>query len=392
MSSGSAFFILIPAMYALFTLALTTIAFFDRRLVAARWAAFGFLIAGISITVDGMREPGGDRWIAWFTVATHFIPLLIMIQAFVSRHGRSAPKFTLALVALACVMVMPNMPWAPPYWLRGVIVQAVCSAIICAGLPILWSLRRRSTLDYVVFGVILAAAMSYIGKTVAIYLNPIGQSVEGVVAFYEGLNIIFHSASALMGMAVGIVLLMTIGFDIVRLRIEEGEVDQLTQIGNRRALDRHIDEDTGGARPVGSVILVDLDHFKSINDTYGHSVGDDVLRKVATRIDRLLGKFGGVYRMGGEEFAVLLDKEHSEVASALAISVRKAIANTDFVGAITDLNVTASVGFHLRESCEPIEQCIKRADHAVYCAKRDGRNRVVGAVRENGLEIMKAVA
>lgn len=392
MSSASAFFILIPAMYALFTLSLLVIAWFDRRLVSARWAALGFLVAGVSITVDGMRDPGGDRWISWFTVATHFIPLLVLIQAFLSRHGRSVPKVAVALVALSCIMVMPNMPWAPPYWLRGVIVQTVCTAIIVSGLPSLWSLRTKSALDQVTFLVVLVAALSYAGKAVIIALNPIGQSLEGVVAFYQGLNIAFHSASALMGMAVGIVLLMTIGFDLVRLRVEEGEVDQLTQIGNRRALDRHIGEDAEGARPVGAVILVDLDHFKRINDTYGHSAGDEVLGKVASHLEGLLGKFGGVYRMGGEEFAVLLDDTHSEVVSALALSVRKAIARVVFEGAICDVGVTASVGFHQREAGEALEQCIQRADHAVYCAKRDGRDRVVGAVRENGLEIMKAVA
>ena len=284
------------------------------------------------------------------------------------------------------------MVWAPPYWLRGVIVQAVCTEIIASGLPLLWRLRWTSTLDRVIFYVVLAGALSYAGKTVVLTLNPIGQSTEAVVAFYEGLNIVFHSASALMGMSVGMVLLMTIGFDLVRLRIEEGEVDPLTQIGNRRALDRHIAQDAGGRRPIGAVILVDLDHFKRINDTYGHSAGDEVLRKVAGRLSRLLSEFGGVYRRGGDEFGVLLDEAHASAASALALSVREAITEIGFSGSLSDLTVTASVGFHYREASEPVEKCIQRADHAVYCAKLDGRDRVVGARIENGFAIMKQVA
>lgn len=392
MSGASAFFILIPAMYALFTIALALIAFFDRRLIVARWAALGFFVAFVSIVVDGYREPGGDRWIAWFTVATHFIPLLIMVQAFLSRHGRHAPTIAIVLTALSCVLVMPHMPWAPPHWIRGVLVQGICATIIASGLPALWRYRSKAAVDMVIFAVMTGAALSYAGRTVVIYLNPIGQSQQAVIDFYAGLNLVFHSASALMGMAVGIVLMTTIGYDMVRGRTEEGEIDHLTKLGNRRRLDRRIAEDEAGKRPIGAVIVVDLDHFKRVNDRFGHDAGDRVLRAVGKKLRSLLGGFGTVCRTGGEEFVVLIDECHAQGVSALALSARAAIADLEFSGSLAETKVTASVGFHRRELDQCVRAAIQRGDQAVYCAKTDGRDRVVGAVEEHGLQILKAVA
>ncbi len=392
MTGSSAFFILIPAMYGLFTLALGIIAFVDRKLVAARWATLGFFVAFTSIVVDGYRDPTGNLWVAWYAVATHFLPLLIMTQAFLSRHQKAAPKFAIGLTIFACIYVMPNMPWAPPNWLRGVFVQGACATIIAASLPKLWRVRKTSVVDLIAFCTILGAALSYVGRTVAVGLNPIGETREEVIAFYDGLNLIFHSASALMGMSLGIVLVMMIGYDMLRGRTEEGEIDPLTRLGNRRRLDRKIALDKAGRRAFGAVILIDLDHFKQINDRFGHDGGDDVLRAVGTRLNDLLADFGYVFRIGGEEFVVLIDEQHARAVSSLALSARKAIADLTFKGYLARAKVTASVGFHIRVGKDTVQDAMQCADQAVYCAKNDGRNRVVGAVYERGLQIMKAVA
>lgn len=376
----------------LFTVALAIIALNDKRLIAARWAALGFGIACISIIVDGYREPGGDRWVSWFTVVTHFLPLLVMVQAFLSRNARNVPLFAIILTMFACAYVMPNMVWAPPYWLRGVMVQAVCAIIIASGLSLLWSYRKHSIVDLIAFYVVLGAACSYAGRMIVLTLNPIGPTQSEVVEFYQGLNVIFHSASALMGMSVGIVLIMAIGNDMVRSRKAEGEIDHLTKLGNRRRLERQIEEDDAGKRPVGAVLMVDLDHFKRVNDTYGHDAGDIVLRAVGEKLRSLFKDFGFVCRTGGEEFVILVDQKHAAGIAALGLSARKGIASLRFNSPISDLRITASVGYHNRERDETIKEAIQCADQAVYCAKNDGRDRVVGAVKENGLRVLKAVA
>ena len=392
MSGASAFFILIPVMYALFCGALTLMAVVDKRLVAARWAALGFFVAFVSILVDGFREPGGDHWVSWFTVVTHFVPLLIMVQAFLVRHARNAPRWAMALVGAASVFVMPEMPWAPPNWLRGVSVQAVCATIIASGLPMLWRERRNSPVDRIAFFVLLGAMLSYAARTAIIYVKPIGTTREDVMAFYEGLNIVFHSASALMGMCVGIVLMVTIGHDMLRGRMEEGEIDPLTALGNRRRLERHILENETGRADVGAVLAIDLDHFKRINDRYGHDAGDKVLRSVGRTLNSVFGEMGCVCRTGGEEFVVLLDRDHCEGVAALALAARMALSAIAFDGPLADVRVTASIGFHFPAAGETLREAMARADQGVYCAKTDGRDRVVEVVENKGLHIFKAVA
>ena len=392
MSGASAFFILIPVMYALFTLALAGMALLDRNLIAARWAALGFAIAFVSILVDGFRDPGGDRWISWFTVATHFLPLLVMVQAFLVRHGHRAPRLAVVLTLFGCVYVMPDMPWAPPHWLRGVFVQAVCTMIIASALPTLWSLRRTSPVDRIAVGVIALAALSYAGRTVVIYFNPIGETAESVRDFYEGLNIIFHSASALMGMSVGIVLMMTIGYDMLRARMDEGERDPLTGLGNRRRLERQIADFEAGKRTVGAVVAIDLDHFKRINDRHGHDAGDRVLAEVGRLLRALCDPMGGACRTGGEEFVMLVADEHAAAVDRLALAIRDAIGRLELKASQQTLRVTASIGFHHRAAHETVREAVERADQAVYCAKTDGRDRVVQIVDNGGLQVFRAVA
>lgn len=392
MSGASAFFIIIPAAYALFAIALATIAWWDKRLVAARWAAGGFLVATASILVDGFRDPAGDVWSAWFAVFTHFLALYIMVQAFLQRHGRNVPRITQILMVIAAVGVMPAMPWAPPYWLRGVLVQLICTAVIVSAMPQLLRLRRHSSLDWVVFAVIAGAAISYGGRTVVMILNPIGPSQADLVSFYEGLNIIFHSASALMGLSVGIVLMMTIGFDMVRHREQEGETDALTRLGNRRLLDRWISEDESGDRNVGAAIAVDLDHFKRVNDNYGHDAGDLVLRQVARVMRHHLGPYGITCRTGGEEFIALIEEQHGDAVSALSLGLKEAISGLSFEGPLSPLKITASIGFHRRSDGETLFDTMHYADQAVYCAKTDGRDRVVKLEIRNGMQLMKSVA
>lgn len=392
MSGGSAFFILIPAMYLLFAVALGIIALVDRRLVAARWASLGFAVACVSISIDGYRDPGGDHWVSWLSVATHFIPLLVMVQAFLTRHGRNAPRWAVAFTIFACLFTMPEMFWAPPAWYRGVFVQAACATIIASGLPPLWALRRGARVDQIAFAVVLAAALSYTGRMIAIGLHPIGETQTEMMAFYEGLNIVFHSASALMGMSVGIVLMMMIGHDMLLGRMKDSEVDTLTMLGNRRRLDSRIAEDAEGKHPVGAVVVIDLDRFKQINDRFGHDAGDEVLRAVGKKLAELYADIGCPCRTGGEEFVVLIDAANSASASSLAIMTRLAIAELAFDGGMAQTRITASVGFHERDYDESVEDSIRRADQAVYCAKTNGRDQVVGAINAKGLHVLKAVA
>jgi diguanylate cyclase (GGDEF)-like protein len=155
-------------------------------------------------------------------------------------------------------------------------------------------------------------------------------------------------------------------------------LDPLTCLLNRHALEGRVEELEHQSRvthePVGVVIL-DLDRFKGINDTYGHSVGDDVLREVARRMRHVLGAHDLAYRIGGEEFAVLLPARGSEATLAVAERLRAAIAAEPIAG----LAVRASLGAAASARGVPFawREVFGRADGAMYAAKRAGRNRIV---------------
>jgi diguanylate cyclase (GGDEF)-like protein len=161
---------------------------------------------------------------------------------------------------------------------------------------------------------------------------------------------------------------------------DEAVIDQLTGMLNRHALTRRAVELEQQSQltgePVG-IVLGDLDHFKAVNDALGHATGDAVLADVAYTIRKQLRAFDLAYRLGGEEFLVLIPGADSKRAAMLAERLRRAIAAQTFAGR----EVTMTFGVSATEDGEPFhyESHFERADAALYEAKRAGRDRVLAA-------------
>ncbi len=148
---------------------------------------------------------------------------------------------------------------------------------------------------------------------------------------------------------------------------------------NRRyfddALKEYIDEFRRIDRPVGLIIL-DLDHFKAVNDTYGHDVGDEVLKSVAGCLREMTRYHDVAARLGGEEFAVVAPNLDDEQLHKLAERIRKGVAAMTVQADTTQLSITTSVGVAVWNRRESSEELYRRADRNLYEAKRMGRNRV----------------
>jgi two-component system, cell cycle response regulator len=174
--------------------------------------------------------------------------------------------------------------------------------------------------------------------------------------------------------------------DVLRNSIEQSVemaiTDGLTGLHNRRYMETHLKalvEKTGvTGRPL-SVLVADIDFFKRINDTYGHDAGDTVLREFAARFRRNTRGIDLACRMGGEEFVIIMPDTEITRAFQVAERLRACIAAEPFhINAETRIRVTASVGLATVERRgDTPESLFKRADQALYAAKRDGRNRVV---------------
>jgi diguanylate cyclase len=165
----------------------------------------------------------------------------------------------------------------------------------------------------------------------------------------------------------------------------EASIDSLTGIANRKYFDHELraaaDDAAASAQPL-SLLLGDIDHFKQFNDTFGHQVGDQVLRLVAQVLTRSVKGRDMAARYGGEEFALILPQTDLEGAGMLAEQIRQTVASNRIRSKVNGLDlghITMSIGCAQYVPGEPLTRLIQRADEALYRAKRAGRNRVLVA-------------
>ncbi|HFD79187.1 MAG TPA: diguanylate cyclase [Gammaproteobacteria bacterium] len=160
------------------------------------------------------------------------------------------------------------------------------------------------------------------------------------------------------------------------------ERDALTGVSSRTSLLHELRGAIARAAKTGqplSLVMVDLDHFKEVNDRHGHLVGDKVLREVASRIKAALREFDMVGRYGGEEFVVLLEDTSPHTALQIAERIRTRIASEPIHVAGLDLDLTISQGLARYQDGDDSRSLLERADAAMYRAKQAGRNCVVEA-------------
>jgi diguanylate cyclase (GGDEF)-like protein len=161
--------------------------------------------------------------------------------------------------------------------------------------------------------------------------------------------------------------------DAVTGIFQRGALDaDLAKIGDRKSDDSSV-----------SFVMIDLDHFKTVNDNYGHAAGDEILRAVALKIAEVVRGKGEAYRYGGEEISVILPNHSLAEANTVAERIRTEIASVR-IASLPDCSVTASLGVAtIPGTSETVETLAVDADRAMYDAKHSGRNRVTSAAKED---------
>jgi two-component system cell cycle response regulator len=216
----------------------------------------------------------------------------------------------------------------------------------------------------------------------------------------HNIPIIFLSGSCtqqdkVQGLDLGAVDFVTKPFDAFELRARvraalrtkrlhdllamHAQLDPLTELFNRRAMDKRLQREWGRIQRHGGTLsfaMLDMDHFKQVNDTYGHSFGDRVLQEVAQALISQCRHIDLPVRYGGEEFAIIIPDETAEQAVSMLERLREAIANTRLRAGDVDVPITASFGVADSSDRPSIEAIIEAADRALYEAKQGGRNRV----------------
>ena len=350
------------------------------RRVAAHWmlaalaAAFGFVL---------LLQRG-----VWPAVITLFVANVLIMLAFVLiRRGVQvflrAPVTDLehaGVLALDTVLLL--------YF--GIIAHDQTLAVICASAPIAWTLWRAAYESHLKLArdvtpataLAVAAPLTLLGFVFSVRIV-IGMVMPEVGARPLSESNPFNAATAMAFMVVGLVLnmvlaLLVVGRLIERLR-QRTMRDALTGLLNRRALAPLLQRQAGRLRRYQesyAVLMIDIDYFKKVNDSFGHAAGDAALVNLATLMREAARDVDHIVRVGGEEFCMLLPHTDRDGALRLGNRLRELVRTSDAMPA--RVTMTVSVGVAVAQSAdETPESVLARADVALYRAKAAGRDQVV---------------
>ena len=345
--------------------------------------------------------PFGWLLVAWFAWgrAPHshvlvwlggFFCTWLLTLALVHSIVRAGPDRSRHEARLLAVALLDGVSWASVAWLlvgySGTLdpwLGAVLCGVAAVNAPVYITYYRA----YVV-----VMASIWVTVELAALLrpaHPVGMELVFGLTIFCGLLTV-HMRSIAQRVLDGIRLqlsnasLATQLSQALRLVRHEAETDALTGQPNRRALDELLKQQAQVAALTGrsfSVLLLDIDHFKMVNDTHGHGAGDDTLRAFAQRVREHLRQGDTCARYGGEEFVVVLPGTTLPSALEVAERLRHGVAEASLMS-VPLVRTTVSVGAAQHLPGETVEQLLGRADNAVYAAKRGGRNQVCVPVQE----------
>lgn len=352
---------------------------------AARHWMLSSLTNGLALVLLVVDQFGGDGWrvLLSATLATWgAMGLRRGLQAFLRLPTRDLLQWAV-LVALTLWTLGVCLPLG---WVKAGALTAVAVSILILSL----SARQTFPALHTEFDAATAwvcAAVHLLAATmfVAIAMVSLGwvPGADGAPYTIETLKfwVVFLSVSlSVVGCFVlGYVVIMR----LVRRLEYLSEHDALTGLLNRRAIETLMDKEAQRLHRFGdpfALLLIDIDHFKRINDRHGHAAGDMVLSAVAAVLQSQAREVDHVARFGGEEFCVLLPRADVEGALQAAERFREAVLRTVVPWAEENLSVTVSVGLaSTHDPGEALHGILRRADEALYLAKGEGRNRVVAA-------------
>lgn len=350
------------------------------RTAGLYWAAFAaftglsliVIVASVVVGSDGLRAVGN------VAVLLSVLALQRGIRCF---FGMPLPWWRQAVVLAVGVAVS----WVAAQGGHGGLrVGSISALLALVSIAIAWDVRRLTGQrlhpgwGWALAVPLLVGSAAFLARAARAFATP--ETVVAEVTVNNPLNI----GVALMYMTVTLVFQLTlvslVMSQLVLSMRRLARRDALTGLLNRRAIDDVLDDEAHRARRLGtpfSVLMIDVDHFKSINDRFGHAAGDRALQHLATLLSGQMRDIDRVARYGGEEFIVLLPATTAAEAAVLAERLRERVASLPMVWEDQDMPLTVSIG--LAQWAGPQDQpgpLVSRADAALYRAKAGGRNRV----------------
>jgi diguanylate cyclase (GGDEF)-like protein len=376
--TGAAFVLAINlAVAGLLGMAFLAIAVYDRARVSARWFALTYGLGVVYFALESLIPMlPGTRMAAYLAFAAALAAFNVGLARL---YNAPVPWRLLAALLIAAVAVWPVVDSMERGSLvRLVLYQAPYAALQFAGAVIVWRWGPGLLPDRLLAGLNTLAGLHYVAKPLlARASGGVGPNPE---AYINTLYALFsQSLGTVLGVAIALTLLVILVRDLIVEITVQSRTDKLSGLLNRRGFEEGRDEvmrrRSRNGLPV-SLVLCDLDRFKGINDSYGHSVGDEVILTFAQLLKRVAAEHHVVGRVGGEEFAILLPGTNLAAARIMAEGIRMAYSAAVVPGISPETSLTASFGVAEASRGETAEDLFRRADHALYEAKSSGRNRV----------------
>lgn len=340
-------------------------------------AACLLFAAGISLQVFHLPPEAGPN--ALISGAFYTLAVLVACEAILRRAGKTL-GWIAQLIAFAAIMVLL---WYFFYVSKNLLARVYTQnfgygLILLYTAILLGGAKKKHSVDHALFWLLLIFAIQFFPRTLLTIGFSAPQGVEAFAAspFWQLLQLslgVFAAALALT------VLAATLTDVMDELRIERDK-DSLTGVLNRRGFEERCSRLLGRRKnDRWSLILCDLDRFKQINDTYGHSAGDTVLRTFGAILQENVRSGDLVGRIGGEEFALLLPATDMGDAISLATRLRKSISQTKFAFLPQSRSITASFGIAEWWQSESFSDVFEVADRRLYKAKSVARNHIVAS-------------
>ncbi len=385
MVANTIFFWILPVMYALFTGVFMMLARSEQGTGCARKGASAFAVAIVAVILDTQRSYF-PHWFFTLAVPMHWLVIVYTAEAFLARHNDQLPRKPVAAVfAIGMAINFGATFIVDSAAIRVPNASIACIILIALAVPRFFR-SNMNVMDRLIAATMVATLLVYVVRFGVYFL--FDQQQEYVAqSMWSQYMLLSYFTSAIITLAMAILLMVVISSDIISRHHAATTMDPLTGIANRRGFDALVQQQGVTMPAIGAVMMIDLDHFKRVNDQHGHAVGDKVLVEAAATLEQGCATFGRVARVGGEEFAVLVYRTHAAATKHLAELLRTAISLTPMGEASAPIQVTASIGLAMVEIDEAISDTLRRADMALYQAKTEGRNRVEWA---NPLADMRA--
>lgn len=362
-----------PAVVLIFALTFLLIWLLDR----ARWhilcfsLAFAFYSLGVTVQILDLTPESGLE--TELSALLYLLSAISLVEGLLQRASAGGGTIRYVAVVTAILSAISYFHYISDNLAARICIQNIGMALILlVALPRLGSMKRGMLTDRILYWALLLFALHFVPRTLLVIVSNGALDGLGASPFWVVLQI----AMPLFGMVLALSLLATSAADTITDLQREKDTDPLTGLLNRRGFDATAERVIGTSRDgLFSLIVCDIDHFKSINDTYGHRSGDNVLRSVATILREASRGGDVVARIGGEEFVVLLRETDAVVARMFAEGLRENLERARFTAVAPGRSVTASFGIAQRRDGETVWDVVSRADRALYGAKNAGRNR-----------------